>query len=253
MKLAQVGVGLQRDGPATRGTLRYLEPQGGKAPARRTRTSRRINRWPFPQLISGFEPGWPRTPMPIQLLLEYSGLALGDLNSPSLHEHISHPGRSGKSAARKRASRPIPGLFHLNWNSAPAPAEKGEYRWFLVSLQSTPRRARRDHSLVLPRAPISKTAKRARKSETRDENLVLREEIDRSSMFEEIVWFPPSPCRKVPIASFEGGTKRIPTVLILGEDWLLGKELIARAVHKRSSRSSPRIRRCELRRDNLLR
>ena len=67
------------------------------------------------------------------------------------------------------------------------------------------------------------------------ENLALREEIDHSSMFEEIVGSSEA-LRKV----LEQVAKVAPvdsTVLILGETGT-GKELIARAIHKRSKRSS---------------
>jgi formate hydrogenlyase transcriptional activator len=67
------------------------------------------------------------------------------------------------------------------------------------------------------------------------ENLALREEIDHSSMFEEIVGSS-DVIRKV----LTQVTKVAPsdsTVLVLGETGT-GKELIARAIHKRSKRSS---------------
>jgi formate hydrogenlyase transcriptional activator len=70
---------------------------------------------------------------------------------------------------------------------------------------------------------------------TKNENVALREEIDRSSMFEEIVGTSAA-LRQVQAQV----TKVAPTdstVLISGETGT-GKELIARAVHKRSSRSA---------------
>lgn len=73
------------------------------------------------------------------------------------------------------------------------------------------------------------------KDELYKENLALREEIDQASMFEEIVGSS-EPLRRVLIQV----TKVAPTdstVLIAGETGT-GKELIARAIHKRSPRSS---------------
>jgi formate hydrogenlyase transcriptional activator len=67
------------------------------------------------------------------------------------------------------------------------------------------------------------------------EQVYLREEIDRSSMFEEIVGSS-EPLRKV-LSQVAKVAPTDSTVLILGETGT-GKELIARAVHKRSSRSS---------------
>ncbi len=69
----------------------------------------------------------------------------------------------------------------------------------------------------------------------RNENLALREEIDRTSMFEEIVGSSDA-LRKVLLQVAKVATVDS-TVLILGETGT-GKELIARAIHKRSNRAT---------------
>jgi formate hydrogenlyase transcriptional activator len=69
----------------------------------------------------------------------------------------------------------------------------------------------------------------------RNENLVLREEIDRSSMFEEIVGSC-KPMREV-LKQVEKVAPSDSTVLILGETGT-GKELVARALHRRSKRAT---------------
>jgi formate hydrogenlyase transcriptional activator len=68
----------------------------------------------------------------------------------------------------------------------------------------------------------------------RTENLALREELDRSSMFEEIVGSSES-LRKV-LSHVGKVAKTDSTVLILGETGT-GKELIARAIHRESRRA----------------
>jgi formate hydrogenlyase transcriptional activator len=68
-----------------------------------------------------------------------------------------------------------------------------------------------------------------------NENLVLREEIDRSSMFEEIVGSS-RPIRQL-LKQVEKVASSDSTVLILGETGT-GKELIARALHRRSKRAN---------------
>ena len=67
------------------------------------------------------------------------------------------------------------------------------------------------------------------------ENIVLREEIDNASMFEEIVGA--SPALQHVLARIAKVAPTDSTVLITGETGT-GKELIARAIHKRSPRSS---------------
>jgi len=67
-----------------------------------------------------------------------------------------------------------------------------------------------------------------------EENIALRQEIDHSSMFEEIVGSS-EPLRKV-LLQVSRVAPTDSTVLISGETGT-GKELIARAIHKRSNRS----------------
>jgi formate hydrogenlyase transcriptional activator len=69
---------------------------------------------------------------------------------------------------------------------------------------------------------------------TRNENLALREQIDRDSMFEDIVGSSEA-LRKV-LRQIAKVAPTDSTVLILGETGT-GKELIARAIHKRSKRA----------------
>ncbi|HEV8003239.1 MAG TPA: sigma-54 dependent transcriptional regulator [Planctomycetaceae bacterium] len=66
------------------------------------------------------------------------------------------------------------------------------------------------------------------------ENIALKEEIDQASMFEEIVGSS-EPLRRV-LAHVARVARTDSTVLITGETGT-GKELVARAIHKRSNRS----------------
>jgi formate hydrogenlyase transcriptional activator len=72
------------------------------------------------------------------------------------------------------------------------------------------------------------------KDRLHDENVVLREQIDQVSMFEEIVGS--SPALKTVLASIVKVAPTDSTVLITGETGT-GKELIARAIHKGSERA----------------
>jgi DNA-binding NtrC family response regulator len=76
---------------------------------------------------------------------------------------------------------------------------------------------------------------RALKDQLHRENLALRDEVDRTSMFEEIVGSSDALKRVLSRIAKDAPTDS--TVLIAGETGT-GKELIARAVHKRSQRSA---------------
>jgi formate hydrogenlyase transcriptional activator len=76
---------------------------------------------------------------------------------------------------------------------------------------------------------------KALKDELYKENIVLREEVDKTSMFEEIVGT--SPVLQAALARAAKVAPTDSTVLITGETGT-GKELIARAIHKRSQRST---------------
>ena len=108
----------------------------------------------------------------------------------------------------------------------------GNYRWFLF--RCNPFMTTRDRSSVgiLPSTDIDER-KRA-EEKLQQENVALREEIDKGSMFEEIVGT--SRPLKAVLSRIAKVAPTDSTVLITGETGT-GKELIARAVHKRSQRS----------------
>jgi formate hydrogenlyase transcriptional activator len=67
------------------------------------------------------------------------------------------------------------------------------------------------------------------------ENVALREEVDQTSMFEEIVGT--SPALHAVLSSISKVAPSDSTVLVMGETGT-GKELVARAIHRRSNRAS---------------
>jgi transcriptional regulator with GAF, ATPase, and Fis domain len=75
---------------------------------------------------------------------------------------------------------------------------------------------------------------KALKDKLYEENLALREEVDQASMFEEIIGT--SPALQEVLSHVAKVAPSDSTVLICGETGT-GKELIARAIHKRSQRS----------------
>jgi PAS domain S-box-containing protein len=108
----------------------------------------------------------------------------------------------------------------------------GTYRWFLV----------RNNPLYDEQGQITRwfvagtdiDDRKQAEERLRQENIALREEIDKASMFEEIVGTSSSLKAVLSRISKVGPTDS--TVLITGETGT-GKELIARAIHKRSQRS----------------
>jgi PAS domain S-box-containing protein len=109
----------------------------------------------------------------------------------------------------------------------------GTYRWFLIH-----RNPLRDGQGRITRWYAAATDIEERKQaeqRLQDENVALREEIDRASMFEEIVGI--SPALHAVLSRVSKVAPTDSTVLITGETGT-GKELIARAVHRRSPRCS---------------
>jgi PAS domain S-box-containing protein len=109
----------------------------------------------------------------------------------------------------------------------------GNYRWFLVRHNPL-----HDDKGQVERWYVALTDIDERKraeERLRQENVALREEIDKASMFEEIVGT--SPALKSVLSRISKVAPSDSTVLITGETGT-GKELVARAIHRRSARAS---------------
>jgi PAS domain S-box-containing protein len=109
----------------------------------------------------------------------------------------------------------------------------GTYRWFLVRYNPL-----RDDQGQIVRWYIAGTDIEDRKKDEdklQQENIALREEIDKTSMFEEIVGG--SPALTAVLSQVSKVASSDSTVLITGETGT-GKELVARAIHRRSRRAS---------------
>lgn len=111
--------------------------------------------------------------------------------------------------------------------------KNGQYRWQLVQYNPL---IDESGGTIRWYATVTDIDEQKRTEERlQNENLVLREELDRSSMFEEIVGSS-KPIRQL-LKQVEKVAPSDSTVLILGETGT-GKELIARAVHRRSKRAN---------------
>src|SRR5580700_10849197 len=164
-----------------------------------------------------------------QTTLDYTGLTADDVVNPGFRERIFHPEDLEKLREKRKTAleRGLP--FEAEMRSL---RNDGEYRWFLIRYNPF-----RNEQGQLTRwyATGTDIDDRVRAEErTRNENLALREQIDRNSMFEDIVGSSES-LRKV-LRQVTKVARSDSTVLILGETGT-GKELIARAIHKRSARA----------------
>jgi formate hydrogenlyase transcriptional activator len=109
----------------------------------------------------------------------------------------------------------------------------GRYRWFLSRFN--PLQDERGNILrwYVARTDIEESKQEAQRAV--NENLALREEVNRTSMFEEILGSSPKLTAVLSEVARVAPTDS--TVLILGETGT-GKELVARAIHKQSRRAN---------------
>ncbi len=165
-----------------------------------------------------------------QAMLDYSGLSAEDVLTSGFRERFSHPDGLEKLKEQRATglSRGLP--FELEHR---ARRKDGEYRWCLVRFNPFRDEMGRVVRWYATGTDIDDRVKAEER--TRNENQALREQIDRDSMFEDIVGSS-EVLRKV-LRQVTKVALSDSTVLILGETGT-GKELIARAIHKRSKRAS---------------
>ena len=165
-----------------------------------------------------------------QAVLDYTGLTMEDVITSDFRARIFHPEDLERLREERRAAlaRGLP--FEIEQRAL---RKDGQYRWFLIRYNPF-----RDEQGRLVRWYATGTDIDDRKrteDRVRNENVALREDIVRSSMFEEIVGS--SEALRQVLAQVSKVAPTDSTVLILGETGT-GKELIARAIHNRSKRSA---------------
>jgi PAS domain S-box-containing protein len=164
-----------------------------------------------------------------RMALEYFGLTLDEWrNTP--HGVVGHPDDFKRVQLQWDPAMLTGSAFEIELRMRKS---DGTFRWFLNRFNPM----RDDEGQVL-RWYVACTDIEDRKQaeeRLRQENVVLREEIDKASMFEEIVGA--SPALQAVLSRVSKVAPTDSTVLITGETGT-GKELVARAIHRRSSRVS---------------
>ena len=165
-----------------------------------------------------------------QVALDLTGLSREEVHGQAFFQQVIHPDDVNRIRAKRQEGFSGGAPFELEWR---ARFKSGQYRWQLLQynpLKDESGQAIRWYATATDIDDQKKTEERLR-----NENLILREEIDRSSMFEEIVGSC-KPMREV-LKQVEKVAPSDSTVLILGETGT-GKELIAHALHRRSKRAN---------------
>jgi len=182
-----------------------------------------------PEIIAVYGPNRKRL-YANRAMLDYIGVSLEEWQRSASHNIGAHPDDNeridvlfDRAVARASADE-----VELRLRK-----RDGSYRWFLARFNPL-----HDEQGQITRWYVTGTDIEDRKQAEdtlRRENVALREEIDKASMFEEIVGT--SPALKSVLSRISKVAPSDSTVLITGETGT-GKELVARAIHRRSGRCS---------------
>jgi len=180
-----------------------------------------------PQLIAVYGPNRERLYVN-RVALDYLGLTLEEWRQTPERSAFVHP--DDRAREHDYSNRYGESGYELELRLRKA---DGSYRWFLARYNPV-----LDDTGHVVRWYVALTDIEDRKraeERLQQENVALREEIDRASMFEEIVGT--SPALRLVLARISKVAPTDSTVLISGETGT-GKELAARAIHRRSNRAA---------------
>jgi PAS domain S-box-containing protein len=161
--------------------------------------------------------------------LDYMGLSLEEVQAESFRDRVIHP----DDVERFRNVRQNGILKGFSFETEQRVLGKdGKYRWFLS--RYNPLKDEQGRTIRWYATATDIDDRKVAEQRLQNENIALREEVDRASMFEEIVGA--SAALSTVLARVAKVAPTDSTVLITGETGT-GKELIARAIHKRSRRA----------------
>src|SRR6266496_1252159 len=162
--------------------------------------------------------------------LEYFGITLEQWREPGrVYNSLAHP-EDREHFLYERKKRFLEGKPHEF--EARLLRHDGEFRWFLF--RQTPIKDKRGHITRWYGTATDIEDRKRAEEEIRKENIALSEELGKTYMFEEVIGT--SAALQMVLARAAKVAPTDSTVLIMGETGT-GKELIARAIHKRSNRS----------------
>jgi PAS domain S-box-containing protein len=188
-----------------------------------------------PQLVAVFGPDSERL-YANRILLDYLGLTLEQWRQkfksavPSYHTEFVHPDDWDRVTGDSARAVSIGSPFELEMRLRKG---DGSYRWFLARYNPLHDEAGQITRWYVTGADIED--RKQAEDRLQRENVALREEIDKTSMFEEIVGA--SPALRAVLSRISKVAPSDSTVLITGETGT-GKELVARAIHRRSNRGA---------------
>ncbi len=182
-----------------------------------------------PQNVAVFGPGGERL-YANRVALDYLGVSLEEWRKRSDRGEFFHPDDRERVHDHFDRAHSSGAGFELELRLRKG---DGSYRWFLARYNPL-----RDDKGQITRWYAASTdidERKGAEERLQQENVALREEISKASMFEEIVGS--SPALRTVLSRIAKVAPTASTVLITGETGT-GKELVARAIHRRSQRCS---------------
>ncbi len=163
-----------------------------------------------------------------RVVLDFYGLTMDDWLGNGVPERIVHADDLDRYLSERNQGLAGAAPFEVEVRRR---RKDGTYRWFVSRFNPMHDEKGNIVRWYVAQTDIEEAKLAAQRTE--NENLALREEVDGSSMFEEIVGSSQKLLRVLSDVGRVAPTDS--TVLILGETGT-GKELIARAIHKQSNR-----------------